>query len=230
MSNSTRLTQKGCACTVRLPTTSRRRRSVLFTLGRLDEAQANAELALGNAPAADRRAKTTACELLVKVALARKDAEAARRAAALSQQADPEFPLGEFTEGLILHGSRAFDRALPQFEQTARRLQGRAFVIPELYYYLGDTLANLGREGEAIAAFREELRLFPANVRAHASLAMLYRAGGRNAESEQELTALLQAVPTADGYAMAAKTWSIFGEAGRASAVRAEAKRRFGTK
>ncbi|HEY3382776.1 MAG TPA: sulfatase-like hydrolase/transferase [Vicinamibacterales bacterium] len=203
---------------------------VLLSLGRLGEAQANAEMALSKSLASDRRAKTSAYELLVKVALERKDLGAARRAATLSQQADPAFPLQSFVEGAILHSSREFEQALPRFQDTARRVQGQAFAIPELYFYLGDTFANLGREEEAIAAFREELRLFPLNARARTSLAMLYRAGGRNADAEREIDALVRSVPTPEGYAMAAKTWSIFGETGRANAVRAEAARRFAKK
>ena len=164
------------------------------------------------------------------MALGRKDRAAAQRAAALSQQSDPGFPLASFVEGVIQHTDRAFEQALPQFQDTARRLQGQSFAIPELFFYLGDTLANLGREEEAIAAFREELRLFPANARARTSLAMLYRAGGRNAEADREIDALLRAVPTPEGYATAAKTWSIFGETARAEVVRAEARKRFGAK
>jgi hypothetical protein len=79
-------------------------------------------------------------------------------------------------------------------------------------------------------AFREELRLFQLNTRARTSLAMLYRAGGRNAEAEREIDALLRAVPTREGYATAAKTWSIFGETTRAEMVRAEARTRFAAK
>ncbi len=202
---------------------------VLFTLGRLDEAKANAEMALSKAPPADRRARTSACELLVKVAMARKDYAAARQAAAQAQEADPTFPLPAFVEGEILHDNRSFDAAVVPLEQAARSLQGHPFAIPDLYFYLADTLANLGREEEAAAAFRQELRLFPQNLRARASLAMLYRAAGRNADAEREIDTLLRAVPTPDGYAMAAKTWAIFGETARAEAVRAEAKKRFGT-
>jgi choline-sulfatase len=203
---------------------------VLLQLGRADEAQANAEMALGKAGGGDKRVKTSAYELLVRIALGRKDAAAARRAAALAARADAEFPLPSFVEGVLLHGAGDFARALPQFQETARQLQGHAFAIPELYFYLGDCLANLGREDEAVAAFREELRLFPQNTRAHMSLAMLYRAGGRNAEAEREIDAMLRAVPTPDGYAMAAKTWAIFGEAARADAVKAAAAQKFGRK
>jgi choline-sulfatase len=200
---------------------------VLVTLGRLDEARANAEMALSKAGAGDKRARTSACEVLVKVAMAKKDFAAARQAAALAQQADPEFPLNSFVEGLVLHDSGDFSRALPLFQDAARRLQGHPFAIPDLFFYLGDAFANLGEENQAVAAFREEIRLFPMNTRARMSLAMLYRAGGRTAEAEREIDAMLRAAPTPEGYAMAAKTWSIFGESARADAVRAAAAARF---
>ncbi len=201
---------------------------VLVTLNRLDEAQANAELGLRKAEAADTRARTSACEVLVKIALARNDDQAARRYAALAQQADPQFPLPAFVEGRILHRERRFDEALPRFEEAARQVTGHLFTIPELDFYIGDTLANLGRGDEATAAFRRELSVSPAHVRTRASLAMLYRAAGQPDAAAREIQQLLQAVPTREGYEMAAKTWAIFGEKARADAVRAEAFRRFG--
>jgi tetratricopeptide (TPR) repeat protein len=201
---------------------------VLETVGRLDEAKANAAIALEKAPATDVRAKTSACEVLVKVALARHDDQEARRYAKLAADADPAFPLASFVEGRILQRERQFDRALPLFAETARRLQGHAFAIPELHFYIGDTLANLGRDEEAAAAFMEEIRLFPLEIGARRNLAMLYRAGGRFAEAEQVIDGLLHASPTREGYAAAAEIWTIFGEKARADAVRVEAAQRFG--
>lgn len=201
--------------------------SVLFQLGKLDDARANAEMALSKAVATDRRAKTSAAEVLVKVALSKNDAAAARKAAAASQQADPDFPLPEFVEGRLLHASGKFEQALPVFQEAAKRIQKHSFAIPDLFFYLGDTFGNLGREEEAIASFHEEIRLFPLNIRARTNLAMLYRAGGRYADAEREIDGLLRYVPTPEGYAMAAKTWAIFGEARRAEAVQAAAKQKF---
>jgi arylsulfatase A-like enzyme/Flp pilus assembly protein TadD len=203
---------------------------VLVTLGRLDEARANAEMALSKAGAGDKRARTSACEVLVKAAMAKKDVAAARQAASLSQQADPEYPLPAYVEGLALHGAGDFAHALPYFQDAARRIQGHPFAIPELFFHLGDTFANLGDENEAVAAFREEIRLFPMNTRARMSLAMLYRASGRNREAETEVDAMLKAVPTPEGYAQAVKTWTIFGETARADAVKAAAAQRFDRK
>ena len=172
---------------------------VLVTLNRLDEAQANAEMGLRKAEAADTRARTSACEVLVKIALARNDDQAARRYAALAQQADPQFPLPAFVEGRILHRERRFDEALPRFEEAARQVTGHLFTIPELDFYIGDTLANLGRGDEATAAFRRELSVSPAHVRTRASLAMLYRAAGQPDAAAREIAATAAGRPDARG-------------------------------
>ena len=103
-------------------------------------------------------------------------------------------------------------------------------TIPELFFYTGDTLANLGRDREAVAAFKQELSFSPHHLRTRASLAMLYRADGRNADAARELDAMTDIVPTPEGYALAARTWAIFGETARADAVRAAAARRFAKK
>jgi choline-sulfatase len=196
--------------------------------GKLAEAQANAEMGLEKA--SDIRAKTSACEMLVKIALARKDTAAARRYAAAAQQASADFPLPDYVEGLILHADKRFEEALPRFQDAVVKLRGQQVTIPELFFYTGDTLANLGRAEDAVAAFQQELQFSPQHLRTRASLAMLYRADGRNEDAARELDAMTTAVPTPEGYAMAAKTWAIFGEPGRADAVRAAATKRFGTK
>jgi arylsulfatase A-like enzyme/cytochrome c-type biogenesis protein CcmH/NrfG len=199
---------------------------VLVTMNRLDEAQANAQMGLERA-GTDSRARTSACEMLVNIALARNDDASARRYASIAQQADAQFPLLAFVEGRILHREKRFDEALARFEEAERQLKGRLFTIPELDYYIGDTLANLGRAGEAVAAFKRELAQSPGHLRTRASLAMLYRAAGDSTAAAHEIQQLLLAVPTREGYEMAAKTWSIIGEQAQADAVRAEAQRRF---
>jgi tetratricopeptide (TPR) repeat protein len=174
-------------------------------------------------PESDRRMRTSAVEVLVNVALARKDAVAARAAAARAAQIDPEYPLPTYVEGVIQYNAGRYDRALPLFQETARRLQARTLVIPGLYYYLADILGRLGAEREAEFAFQTELRTSPENARARAGLAMLYRAAGRNDEAERVITDLLRTVPTPEGYDLAIKLWTMFGEKQRADAVRAAA-------
>ena len=202
--------------------------TVLVMLGRLDEAEAHARLALDKAGPGDTRTRTSAAEVMVKAALARKDYAGALRFGRLAEQADPGFPLAAFVEGVRLHDAGALEQALPVLEDAVRRQEGHPFAIHELRFYLGDTLANLGREREAEAALRDEVKLFPQNTRAQTSLAALYRAGGRFADAERVLDTLVRTSPTPEAYAMAIRAWRVFGERARAEALRAEAQKRFG--
>ena len=195
--------------------------TVLVRLNRLDEAVATAEAALHLLPASDRRMRTSALEVLVNVALTRHDATAARAAAARAAQVDPDYPLPSYVEGVIQYNAGRYEQALPLFQETARRLQTRTLVIPGLYYYLADIFGRLGEEREAETGFITELRLSPENLRARAGLAMLYRAAGRNEEAERAIADLLRFVPTREGYDMAIKLWTMFGEKQRAEQVRA---------
>jgi arylsulfatase A-like enzyme/Flp pilus assembly protein TadD len=192
--------------------------SGLFQLGRLDEARAHAELAVDAAPAA-------AHELLVKIAIEQGDAEKARREAKLAETADPTLPMPAFAEGLILHRQGNFSAALPHLLQTKRALDARTMQLPDVDYYIGDTLGRLERYAEAEPYFQAELADFPGHVRARAGLAMLYRVTGRRADSERAIADLLRYAPTPEGYEVAAQLWTMFGEPGRAAAARDEGRR-----
>jgi len=202
--------------------------SVLFRMGRLEDAAVHARTAVEVMRGGDARRLAAAYEVLVRVALARRDFDGARRDAALAQQADPSLPLPTYVEALILHGEGRYSEALQLFQATIKRLEGQSITIQDLYYYTGDTLGRLGEGTRAEAAFRIETRLSPANTKAHAALAMIYRAGGRPAEAEEAIRVMLQDVPTSEGYAMAIRLWAIFGEPARAAALRIEAVARFG--
>jgi tetratricopeptide (TPR) repeat protein len=93
--------------------------------------------------------------------------------------------------------------------------------------YFGETLARLDRYPEAETQFREELHAYPRNLQAYTSLAMLYRASNRDADVEDVLNELVAATPTPEGYAVAAKLWTILGERSRAEALRSDARARF---
>jgi choline-sulfatase len=190
----------------------------LLRLGRFDEARAHAELAVDVAPAAAR-------ELLVRIAIQRGDADAARRQAQLAHAADPTLPMPAFVEGLILHGQGRYEAALPHFMAAKQALTSRTVQMPDVNYYIGDSLARLERYAEAERFFREEIGINPAHVRARAGVAMLYRAMGRTAESEQAIADLIRSSPTPEGYDVAAQLWTMFGDLGRAAGVRAEARR-----
>jgi len=200
----------------------------LLKLKKLDEAAAHAEIAARVAPAEERRVRATAYELLAKIALRRRDGEEARRYAGLAQETDPSLPLPIYIRALQLHTAGKYAEALPLFEDTLKQLGDRPVTLTEVHYYAGDTLARLGRNVEAEAAFKQELRLFPQNVRAYAGLAMLYRSLGRDEEVEQVIAAMTRMVPTSEGYAFAIRLWTMFGETERAEHLRAEARKRLG--
>jgi len=192
--------------------------SSLLRVGRLREARAHAELAVDVAPA-------TAHELLARIAVELNEPETARKEARLAQSADPTLPLPPFVEGIILHRQQQYAAAIPHFMAAKRAMAGRTLQMPDMNYYLGDSLAHLERYSEAEPYFEAELAIFPLHVRARAGLAMLYRAMGRDSESERAIAELIQYVPTPEGLDVAAQLWRMFGEPARAAAMRAEAAR-----
>ena len=86
---------------------------------------------------------------------------------------------------------------------------------------------RLDRFSEAEAEFKNGLRMFPQNVRTHVALATLYHDIGRADAAEATIPDMLQAVPTPDSYALAARLWTSFGRPRQAQAVRVEAGRTF---
>jgi tetratricopeptide (TPR) repeat protein len=187
--------------------------SGLLRLGRLDEAQKHAELAVSVAPAG-------AHELLAKIGLARHDRETALREAKLAQNADPTLPMPLYVEGLLAYNQGKYEAALGPLLRAREALKGRTVQMNDLNYYIGDSLARLERYAEAEPYLVEEVRVFPHNTRARAGLAMLYRAMGRDLDSERAIDELLRVSPTPEGRALAVKLWTMFGEPEKAQRVR----------
>jgi tetratricopeptide (TPR) repeat protein len=199
----------------------------LMRLHRLDDAREHAERAAKIAEAADPRARAAAHEAVVRVALAQRDRAAAVEHAAAAQNADASLPLPKFVEGRFLYDDGRYEEALAAFEAADVVVKGRTLQISELQFYMGDTLARLDRYTEAERRFRGELLVFPQNIRAYASLAMLYRASNRDQAAEQVIAELMRAAPTPEGYALAARLWTIFGDRRKADAIRTDARQRF---
>jgi len=185
----------------------------LLRTGKLDEAQQHAELAISVAPAG-------AHEVLAKIALARRDPQTARREAALAQQADNTLPMPHYVEGLLLYNENRHAEALGPLLRAREALRGRTVQMNDLNYYIGDSLARLERYREAEPYLLDEVRLFPHNTRARAGLAMLYRAMGRNAESERAIEEMLRISPTPEAKVVAAQLWTMFGEPDKARRIR----------
>jgi Flp pilus assembly protein TadD len=69
----------------------------------------------------------------------------------------------------------------------------------------GDALARLGRHGEAEAALHEEIRRFPGEARAYASLALVVALLGRPGEAPAILEAMQRARPGPETARLAAR-------------------------
>ena len=191
----------------------------LLRMQRYDEARKYAELAVSVAPA-------NAHELLARIAVARKDEAGARREAQLAQQADPTLPMPQIVEGTLLYNAGRYADCLPHFAQAAKALQHRTLQVPDINYFIGDSLARLERYPEAERFLKAEIALFPFNTRARAALAMLYRATGRDAESERAIQDLLRVSPEGDGPRLAKQLWAMFGEPENAAVLKTPGKRR----
>jgi arylsulfatase A-like enzyme/Tfp pilus assembly protein PilF len=196
----------------------------LLKLGRLDEAGAQAALAAETISAGEARWRAQAHQTLAMIALARKDSQQARAEAKLARDADPSLPLPDFVEGLIRYNAGEFAAAVPYFEEALKQSASRTLQVPDLRYYLGDSLGRLERYGEAERHLRDEVRLFRYNLRARAGLAMLYRATGRVDASNRAVESIVRISPTGEGFALAEKLWTMFGEKARADEMRTRAR------
>jgi tetratricopeptide (TPR) repeat protein len=193
--------------------------AVLIQLRKFDEARAHAELAVDVSPA-------IAHELLARLAVQRGDAAAARNHAALARQADPSLPMPAFVEGLLAYNTGSFAAAASNFGEASQALSARTERIADVNYLLGDSLARLERYPEAERAFKAELAIFPAHLRARAGLAMLYAATNRPREAEAAIEEITRIAPTREGFSMAAQLWTMFGQPQKAAAARGKMGRR----
>ena len=200
---------------------------VLLRAQEYDDAREQAAMAVALAERRDARARAVAHETAARVALAGANAEEAETHAAAAQADDPAIPMPQFVRGCLLYEEGQYDAALTAFEEalTIARHHGRP--IEDLQWYLGETLARLDRYPEAETHFREELRAFPRSIRSYSSLATLYRASNRDQDVEDVIGDLTDAAPTPEGYATAARLWTILGDRARADALRVEARTRF---
>ena len=189
-------------------------------LGQLDQAGEHARLALAREPAQAR-------EVLARVALARGDAAEAVAEARRAQQADPTLPLPAYIEGALHHRAGDFARAIPLLERAVEQSRTRRVSMRDLHFTLGDALAQVGRHQEAEAEFLAEIRAFPENSHARASLALLYQVQGRRADASRALSELVKATPTPESYALAVRTLEIAGARTEAAGMLAQALRQF---
>jgi tetratricopeptide (TPR) repeat protein len=199
----------------------------LVHAGKTSAAREQAQTAIALAEHEDMHALAAAHEMAARVALADKDPDAATRHADAAHAADPALPIPQFVRGRLQYDEGNYEEAAASFTEATDALKERGGAIADLHLYLGESLARLDRYTDAETHFREELRAYPRNVQAYTSLAMLYRASNRDAAVEDVLNELVAATPTPEGYAVAARLWTILGERSRAEALRSDARARF---
>ena len=174
--------------------------------------------------AADRAA---AYGVATRAALAHGDFELAAKHAEAMQAADPKVPMSAYVRGRQLYEAGEYEMAATTLIEAEAVLREHGTELSDLHLTLGEALAHRDQYADAETEFRHELRAFPRNLQAYSSLAMLYRASNRTDDVEEVLEELIAAAPTPDGYAMAARLWTIIGDRSRADALRAEARTRF---
>lgn len=161
-----------------------------------------------------------------RVALALKDPEAAVAHAEAAEAADPTMPVLALVRGRMHFDAGEYDEAVAELQQPAHDAETRN-TLPELHLTLGESLVHLERYEEAEVQFREELAAFPRSLQAFTSLVMLYRTMNREAEVGTLLDELVATTPTPEGYALAARLWTVLGDRKRADALRSDARTRF---
>ncbi len=197
--------------------------SVLLDMGRLDEAQTNAELGLETGPA-------SAHSLLAQIALARHDNPKAEKEAeaALAARGSRLGPLitlaqvrreqGRLDDALVL--TRQAERELAQMKEN-RKFAG-------LFFIQGDLQARLGRNAEAEASFQREIADFPGDAKAYSRLAVLYASENRPQEAVATLKRMVDTNAQSPGaYAEAVRALRIMGDPASAAALLRDARRRF---
>jgi choline-sulfatase len=191
-------------------------------LGRLAEAETYGRTVLDRLPAEGH-------DLLARVAWARGEvdraADEARRAVAGDAVPRPDAVL--FLAEIELHQGR-LDAALALLDPFHAKVAAGHPPVPGLEFLRGDALARAGRAAEAEAAFRAEIRLFPRDSRAYASLAFLYGSLHRFAEIDPLLAAMVQADPRRETYLTAAVTAERLGDREGAKAWRQRAAAKVG--
>ncbi len=199
----------------------------LLRTGDAEEAEQQVDAAIALAESSGPRDLAAAHQMAARVALAEKDADAAIAHAEAAIEADPMVPVLQFVRGRLLYDEGRYEDAAQAFDAAADAVGEGGRPIADLHLYYGESLAELDRYADAEAQFREELRAYPRNIQAYTSLAMLYRASNRDALVEDVLNELVAATPTPEGYAVAARLWTILGDRSRAEALRSDARARF---
>jgi arylsulfatase A-like enzyme/tetratricopeptide (TPR) repeat protein len=194
----------------------------LLGLQRIEEAEQYAELALEALPA-------DAHHLLALISLRRQDTAGAERHAERALELQEERLLPRITLARIALAEGDPQRALERTGEVLERVPDDlpSHLLRGLYVTRGEAFAQLGRPEEAERAFLEGIRLFPNDLAAYTRLAVLYALTGKTPAVAETLQRMLNANPTPDAYAEAARTLRVLGDPSSAEHLLREARRRW---
>ena len=198
--------------------------SLYYDLGRLDEAETHAKMAVGTHP-------SFAHGLLAQIALQRNQLDLAEKEARLAMD-EKSLRLGPMiTLAEVLHARKDDAGALDLTRKAAELYNQREAKDPELIRGLalihGKLLADQGDAQGAEAAFKQEISLFPDSIRAYSNLAILYALSGRPADVAPTLRTMVDTNPTPLAYVEAVKTLRILNDPASASRLLSYAQGRF---
>jgi tetratricopeptide (TPR) repeat protein len=191
---------------------------VCLDLGRLDEADANSRIAERTNPARAR-------ELGARIALARDDLAGADREAAQAT-GDAAAELGAaVVQAEVRIRREQFEDAIRVVDGALSTAAARGLaLVADLHFLRGDALARLARYDAAEAEFREEIRLFPRNLKAYTRLAIVLGLRHRTvADVDRVLERMVSAAPGQTTLELAAQTLESMGDAKGARAWRVRA-------
>jgi tetratricopeptide (TPR) repeat protein len=179
---------------------------VLARSGRLDEAARAYRHAMVLSPTL----APSVALALAEVALAQGDLREAARAAEMASGGPGEEARASVVRAEVDLRQGRFEPALQRARSAEARLStAGAPPVPGLSFVRGDALARLGRHAEAEAALREEVRRFPGEARAYASLALVVALQGRPVEALGILDAMQRARPGPETARLAARALAL---------------------
>ena len=198
--------------------------SLYYDLGRLDDAEAHAKMALGTHPA-------FAHGLLAQIALQREDLATAEREATAAMD-EKSLRIGPMITLAEVRHARKDDAGALELTRKAQEIYDQREVKdPELIRGLalirGKLLADQGDAQGAEASFKSEIGQFPDSVRAYSNLAILYALTGRVTEVAPVLQRMVEKNPSPMAYAEAVKTLRILNDSGSAARLLRYAMGRF---
>ncbi|HEY0557299.1 MAG TPA: tetratricopeptide repeat protein, partial [Thermoanaerobaculia bacterium] len=198
--------------------------SLYYDLGRLDEAETHAKMAVATHP-------SFAHGLLAQIALQRNDLDLAEKEARAAMD-EKSLRLGPMiTLAEVLHARKDDAGALDLTRKAAELYNQREAKDPELIRGLalvhGKLLADQGDAAGAEAAFKQEISLFPDSIRAYSNLAILYALSGRPEQVAPTLRTLVDTNPSPLAYGEAVKTLRILKDPGSAARLLSYAQAKF---